>query len=138
LSEAALQSSLRTLADADLINTRGQLPDVTYQFKHPLIRDAAYDALLKSKRRELHARVAHFIETKMPALADAQPQVLAPHWTDAGETERAIAAWAKAGKSADVRSAFREAEEAYRQVLILLATLPETAERNAHEIELLF
>lgn len=33
-------------------------PEATYFFKHALIQDAAYDALLKSRRRELHRRVA--------------------------------------------------------------------------------
>jgi class 3 adenylate cyclase/tetratricopeptide (TPR) repeat protein len=138
LPEAALQTSLTVLADADLIYARGLPPDANYQFKHPLIQDAAYDALLKSKRRELHARAAQAIEKAMPALAEAQPQILARHWTDAGETEPAIAAWTKAAKAADARSAFKEAEEAYRQACDLLSTLPETPERNAREIDLLY
>ena len=137
LPEAELQSSLEKLADADLIYARGLPPEASYQFKHALIQDAAYGALLKSKRRELHARVAETIEKKMPALAEAQPQILARHWTDAGETEPAIVAWTKAAKAADGRGAFREAEEAYRQARNLLLTLPETPERNAREIDLI-
>ena len=137
LPEAELQASLAKLSDAELIYARGLPPDATYQFKHALIQDAAYGALLKSKRRELHARVAQTIEKNFPALAEAQPQILARHWTDAGEIEPAIAAWTKAAKAADARSAFREAEEAYRQALAVLSTLPETPERDAREIDLL-
>ena len=138
LPEAALQSSLTLLANADLIYARGRPPEAKYLFKHSLIQDAAYDALLKSKRRELHARVAQTIEKEMPALAEAQPQILARHWTDAGETEPAIAAWTKAAAAADAHSAFKEAEEAYRQARDLLLTLPGTPERDAREIDLLF
>jgi class 3 adenylate cyclase/tetratricopeptide (TPR) repeat protein len=137
LPEAELQSALEKLADADLIYARGLPPEATYQFKHALIQDAAYGALLKSRRRELHARVVQTIETKMPTLAEAQPQILARHWTDAGEAERAIAAWTKAAEAADSRSAFKEAEDAYRQALTLLTTLPETQERDGREIDLI-
>ncbi len=136
-SEATLQASLASLAEADVILARGLPPDATYQFKHALIQDAAYGALLKSKRRELHARVAKTITEKFPAVAEAQPQILARHWTDAGETEPAIAQWTKAAKAADARSAFKEAEEDYRQAHALLSTLPEGTERDAREIDLL-
>ena len=33
---------------------RGIAPEATYLFKHALIRDAAYEALLKSRRKDLH------------------------------------------------------------------------------------
>lgn len=137
LPELELQSSLAKLSGAELIYARGLPPDATYQFKHALIQDAAYGALLKSRRRELHAGVARAIEAKFPELAEAQPQILARHWTDAGELEPAIAQWTKAAKAADARSAFKEAEEAYRQAHALLMTRPDTPEREAREIDLL-
>ncbi len=137
LPEPDLQASLARLSDAELIYARGLPPDATYQFKHALIQDAAYGALLKSRRRDLHAAVARAIEAKFPALAEAQPQILARHWTDAGESEPAIATWMKAAKAADARSAFKEAEEDYRQALALLSTLPETSRRDAREIDVL-
>ena len=52
--EEELQRALRNLADAELLYVRGIAPDATYQFKHALIRDAAYEALLKSRRKDLH------------------------------------------------------------------------------------
>ena len=52
IAEADLQAALRSLADAELLYVRGIAPDATYQFKHALIRDAAYEALLKSRRKE--------------------------------------------------------------------------------------
>jgi len=84
IPEAELQSALAKLADAELIYARGIPPEATYQFKHALIQDAAYEALLKSRRKELHRRVAQTIAEKFPALAEAQPEVLARHWTEAG------------------------------------------------------
>src|SRR4029077_10349939 len=54
IAEEELQRALRTVADAELFYVRGIAPDATYQFKHALIRDAAYEALLKSVRKDLH------------------------------------------------------------------------------------
>ena len=100
IAEEDLQRALRTLADAELLYVRGIAPEATYQFKHALIRDAAYEALLKSRRKDLHRLVARTIDEKFPALKEAHPEVLARHWTEAGETEPAIAEWSRAGTSA--------------------------------------
>ena len=103
-----------------MVYVRGIVPDATYQFKHALIRDAAYEALLKSRRRELHRLVAQTIDKEFPVLNEAHPEVLARHWTEAGETESAIAEWQRAGKAAETRNAFTEALESYRQAIALL------------------
>jgi class 3 adenylate cyclase len=136
LPEAELQAALRQLTEAELLYVQGIVPDANYQFKHALIRDAAYEALLKSRRRELHRQVALTIDEKFPTLKEAHPEVLARHWAEAGETERAIAEWQRAGKAADGRSAFIEAAESYRQAIALVKLLPESAERDFREMEL--
>jgi tetratricopeptide (TPR) repeat protein len=136
MPEAELQAALAKLTDAELIYARGTAPEAQYQFKHALIRDAAYEALLKSRRKELHRRAAETITQKFAAVAEAQPEVLARHFADAGDAEPAIAAWKKAGDAADARRAFKEAEEAYRQALALLTTLPDSAQRDARELAL--
>jgi len=136
LSEQDLQRELRKLTDADLLYVRGIVPDATYRFKHALIRDAAYEALLKSRRRELHRLIARTIDEKFPDLKDAHPEVLARHWTEAIETELAISEWSKAGKAAESRNAFAEALESFQQAVSLVAQLPETPERDLREFEL--
>jgi tetratricopeptide (TPR) repeat protein len=135
IAEENLQGALRNLADAELIYVRGIAPDATYQFKHALIRDAAYEALLKSRRKALHRLVAHTLSEKFAALEETQPEVLARHWTEAGETEQAIAQWSKAGQAAEARNAFLEAQESYQQALALLNLLPESAERDLRELQ---
>ena len=134
IPEEDLQRSLRSLADAELLYVRGIAPEATYQFKHALIRDAAYEALLKSVRKDLHRLVARTINEKFSTLKEAQPEVLARHWTEAGEIEPAIAEWSRAGKTAQARSAFREAQESYEQALAVLKLLPETPERDNREL----
>jgi predicted ATPase len=136
IAEADLQQALSNPADAELVYVRGIAPEATYQFKHALIRDAAYEALLKSRRKELHRQVAVTIEEKFRAVKEAHPEVLARHWTEAGEIERAIAEWERADKTAERRNAFHEAQESFQQALELLNQLPESLERDGREVEL--
>ena len=136
IAEEDLQRALRKLADAELIYARGIAPEASYTFKHALIRDAAYEALLKSRRKDLHRLVARAIDEKFVALSEAHPEVLARHWTEAGETESAIAEWSRAGKAAQARNAFTETVESYHQALALLNSLPESPERDSRELEL--
>jgi class 3 adenylate cyclase len=137
IPEGELRTALTRLTDAELIYARGFPPEASYQFKHALIRDTAYDALLKSRRRELHRLVAQTIDKKSFAALRGQPEVLAHHWTEAGETELAMIQWSKAGEAAAARNAFREAQESYQLALAQLNLLRESPERDARELQLL-
>ncbi len=136
IAEAELQGALRQLSDAELLYVRGIAPEAIYQFKHALIRDAAYEALLKSRRKELHRQVARTISEQFSALADSQPEVLARHWTEAGEIEPAIAQWSKAGEAAQARNAFKEALEDYQNAVAQIGLLPPSAERDSCELDI--
>jgi class 3 adenylate cyclase/tetratricopeptide (TPR) repeat protein len=135
-TESELDSELHKLTEADLLYFRGIAPEATYQFKHALIRDAAYEALLKSRRKELHRLVARTIDEKFPLLKEAHPEVVARHWTDAGETRRAIAEWSRAGKATESRNAFVEALQNYREALASTKLLPPSSERDLYEVQL--
>ncbi len=136
MAEEKFLGALRKLVDAELLYVRGIAPDATYRFKHALIRDAAYEALLKSRRKELHRQVARAIDEKFGQLKEEHPELLARHWTEAGEAELAIAEWLRAGKAAEARNAFTEALETYQQALALLNLLSESPERDLRELEL--
>jgi class 3 adenylate cyclase/tetratricopeptide (TPR) repeat protein len=136
IGEADLQAALISLTDAELLYVRGIAPEATYQFKHALIRDAAYEALLKSRRKELHLIVARTINDNFLSLKETHPEVLARHWTEAGEIDLAIAGWTSAGKAAESRNAFAEALESYQQAVALSRLLPASNERDLRELEL--
>ena len=104
IDEPALQASLDRLADADLLFVEGAPPEANYRFKHALIQDAAYDSLLKSRRQALHRRAAEALRD-----ANAEPEAIAHHFTEAGLDDLAIEWWGKAGDQALRRSAFQEA-----------------------------
>jgi class 3 adenylate cyclase/predicted ATPase len=109
MGDAALQAALEQLAEAEILFAQGLPPDSDYRFKHPLIRDAAYENLLKSRRQVLHQRVAEILRDRFSDTAAAEPEVLAHHFTQAGLTDAAIEWWGKAGEQALRRSAFQEA-----------------------------
>jgi predicted ATPase len=115
---------------------RGTAPRAAYQFKHALIRDAAYAALPKTRRRELHRRIASVIDRSFPEIAAARPELLAHHYTEAGLSAQAISCWRKAGQRAVERSAHAEAINHLARGLALLKTLDETPERAAEELTL--
>jgi class 3 adenylate cyclase/tetratricopeptide (TPR) repeat protein len=135
-SEPELVSDLGALADAELIHARGSPPQATYRFRHALVQTAAYEALLKRRRRELHVKVAEAIEGRFGALAASQPEVLARHWSEAGQAEKAMSSWRAAGDAASTRRAFREAEAAYNHALAELASLAPSGQRDRQELEL--
>jgi tetratricopeptide (TPR) repeat protein len=93
------------LVEAELVFRRGTPPDATYLFKHALVRDAAYESLLKAKRASMHARLLDLLERS----GDSAPEVVAQHAEAAGLTERALDYWEQAGTQALARSAYREA-----------------------------
>ena len=93
IPEEELQRAIRSATDAELIYVGGIPPEATYQFKHALIRDAAYEALLRSRRKELHSRVAEVLVEQFPDRITSAPELLAHHYTEAGLIEQAIPYW---------------------------------------------
>jgi class 3 adenylate cyclase/predicted ATPase len=135
--DATLHEVLRQLVEAELIYQRGVPPKATYLFKHALIQDAAYQTLLRSTRRQYHAQIAVALRTQLPETAQTQPELIAHHCTEAGETAAAAEHWQRAGLRAAARSANAEAIRHLRQALELVRQQPETAERIQQELVLL-
>ena len=65
-SQEQLESGLDQLVASELVFRRGSPPDAAYSFKHALVKDVAYQSLLKSRRQQLHARVAQVFEARFP------------------------------------------------------------------------
>jgi class 3 adenylate cyclase/tetratricopeptide (TPR) repeat protein len=107
--EATLRTALAQLEDSELVFRSGEPPAARYAFKHALVQDTAYDSLLKSRRQILHQRIAETLRERFPDVVDAEPELLAHHFTQAGLTGPAIEYWGKAGDLALRRSAFKEA-----------------------------
>ena len=131
LEDAALQDALERLTTAELIFRRGVPPDSTYIFKHALVRDAAYENLLKTRRQTIHAKLVEALEA-----IEAAPELLAHHATVAGMTEPAVRYWLKAGEQAAARSANKEAVSHLKTGIELLGSALDTAEKPRLDLDL--
>ena len=131
-----LRTTLDELVHAELAFCRGTPPEAVYSFKHALVRDAAYESLLKSRRQQLHCRIATVLRDRFPERAEAEPEVLAHHATEGGLFDDAVSYWYKAGLRANHRSAHDEAIAHLSKGLDLLAQLPESPARDDREIDL--
>ena len=136
LPETEIRVALAKLTSAELIFPQGTPPAASYLFKHALVCDAAYETLLKSKRNQLHGRIAHVLATEFAEIAEAQPELLAHHYTQAGLTSIAIQWWQKSADLAIRRSANREAVGHLGRALGLIRLLPSTPERDRTELAL--
>jgi predicted ATPase len=90
--ETALKNALAQLEAADLVSRRGDPPDAVYSFNYALVRDAAYESQLKSRRQVLHRRIAEALRDRFPAMAETGPEVVAHHFAQAGLSD-AAAEW---------------------------------------------
>jgi class 3 adenylate cyclase len=109
LPAARLNDGLRQLVEARVLARDGEPPDATYSFRHALMQEIAYDALLRRVRRRYHAAIAAAIETSFSDLGDRHPELLAHHHARAGNVERAVELLHRAAASAAARSAHAEA-----------------------------
>lgn len=130
-----LDQELQKLVEAEILRSR-QSPEnkQIYRFKHPLIRETAYQALLKSTRQAYHRRIATVLRKSFGDVVRAQPELVAYHYTEGGMLTRAIEFWQQAGQRAVERSANVEGVRHLTQGLTLLETMPETPARAAREL----
>jgi class 3 adenylate cyclase/tetratricopeptide (TPR) repeat protein len=131
-----LDRALAQLVESGLAFQQGSPPDALYTFKHALVRDAAYDSLLRRRRQELHGRIARVIEERLPHTEEREPELLAHHYTEAKLPEKAIPLWQKAGSLTLARMALTEAIAHLNKGLELVAALPASAERDGMELDL--
>jgi class 3 adenylate cyclase/tetratricopeptide (TPR) repeat protein len=134
LDAETLQRELTTLVEAELLYQHSLPPQATYIFKHALIQEAAYQSLLKRTQQQYHQRIAQVLEAQFPEIIEAQPELLAHHYTEAGLTTQAISYWQRAGQRAVEHSANLEALGHLGKALEMLETLPHTPERTPQEL----
>ena len=90
----------------------------------------------KSRRQELHGKIARVIEARFPTIKSMEPEVLAYHLTAAGLTETAIPLWQIAGELALKRMALTETISPCQPGLELVSAVSRSPERDASELEL--
>jgi serine/threonine protein kinase/predicted ATPase len=137
VDEPTLQAELAKLVQAEILYPKGPLPRCTYIFKHALLEDALYNALVKTKRQQFHRRIATVLEERFPQTTETQPELLAHHCTEAGLSDQAIGYWLKAGLRSRERAAESEAIGHLTKGLALLETLDETHDHDQQKLKVL-
>ncbi len=117
-----LESELAELSRLELII---ESSPGSFDFKHALIRDAAYELLLFDQRKRIHRSVGTFIETLADEPQERLYSLLAHHWEQAEDHQKALRYSEKAGASALRKGANRETIEAYMKCLDLIDRFPE-------------
>jgi class 3 adenylate cyclase len=109
LAEMQLTKGLDELVGAGLVFRRGLPQEAIYSFKHVLVQEIAYESLLKTRRQHVHGRIAATVRDQLPERANAEPEVVAYHFSQAGLLAIAVEWWGKAADLAMRRSAHTEA-----------------------------
>jgi class 3 adenylate cyclase/predicted ATPase len=134
--EALLCEALDRLVESEILHRVGVPGQAVFRFRHALVQDAAYESLLHSARRQLHARMGEIIESRFPDTAASEPMLVAHHFARAALPERAIDYCLKAATFAFARSAMAEAIAALRTGLSLLPDLPSGVDPRSRELQL--
>jgi class 3 adenylate cyclase/predicted ATPase len=137
LPQSALRQGLRALQHAGLVYAEPSATGESYAFKHALLQEAAYQTLLRNRRRELHARIAEVLEQQFAQITQDAPELVAHHWTAAGNASLGVLYWLAAGKRASARSEYAEAIGHLRRGIELISLIADPAERSRQELELL-
>ncbi|MFY0562784.1 protein kinase domain-containing protein [Archangium lansingense] len=133
-----LRRELAGLVAAGLLQEeREETGESRYEFRHVLFQEAAYQSLPRSERRQHHQHLARVLVASFPAVVEARPEVLAYHYTEAGEPALAIPFWGQAGMLAFKRLALPEMVGYLSRAQALLSSLPEPLGHPVLELQLL-
>jgi TOMM system kinase/cyclase fusion protein len=135
--EDGLREDLAELAKYGLIFHRRSVRSESYVFKHALLRDTAYESLVRATRRNLHRRIATILQQRFPDLAEHRPEILAHHFEHGGEPETAAEYAMRAGDRALRRAAYVEATRLLEHGEAILRGAPPSPRRDRLEVELL-
>lgn len=135
LSDKAVEDGLADLEDAGVLFKITGAAQLSYQFNHSLIANAAYTSLLSEHKVLLHGKVARMLDAD-PVSAEREPETAAGHYEWAGELEPAIRLRELAGNRASIRSANVEAAYHFNKAVSLVMQLPVNTERHMLELRL--
>ena len=126
---------LSNLQAAEFIYEQPAFPENEYTFKHALTQEVAYDSVLMQRRRIIHERTATALEEMFAATLDDHVADLAHHYSRSANAPKAIEYLRRAAEQAGARSAYNDAIGYAREALRLIATMPESRERDQQRTE---
>jgi class 3 adenylate cyclase/tetratricopeptide (TPR) repeat protein len=132
LPDEVINPSLKTLVDAGLVFARGVPPVSTYTFKHALVHDAAHSTLLRAQRQRLHTLLTGMLMRD----EKTAPELLAYHFSEAGEHEQAARQYLRAARRANEQSAGQEILQNLDRAEQLLRQVPKTQASETLQLEI--
>ena len=133
---AQLQSRLWSLEIVDFLVETRWLASVEYGFAHDLIREVAYDSILRSHRGGLHQRILAAMEASSAGREEEVAEALCQHAVKAEDWVKADRYGQMAARKAFARSAFREATEHFEIAMDAVDKQPESVERERRAVDL--
>ena len=91
--------------------------------------------MIKSKRQQIHERIARGLESGFAETVRSNPELLAHHYSSAGRAREAVAYWLEAGRRSQTTSSHAEAVGHFTRGLQQVLSLPESTARDAAELE---
>ncbi len=124
-----LADALHVLQDGNYIYELQLEPEREFGFAHPLTQQVAYKSQLRDRRARIHARMANWLESRVPdqEVPGETCALLAHHWAHAREPVRA-AHWTNLAAVWSSQRFLDEALAHYRQSIALLEKAPQTPE----------
>src|ERR1700720_2166067 len=135
-AEAQLERMLADLRAAEFIYEQPALTDAEYIFKHALTQQVAYNSLLIGRRKLLHERAGHSLESMFAEQLDDHVGELAHHYSHSDNVAKAVEYLGRAGQQALRRSAHADAMGSLTAAIDLLQKLPQGIERVQRELRL--
>jgi tetratricopeptide (TPR) repeat protein len=131
-----IDAALEELTSAQLFIQQPAPNEHLLSFDHALVRDAVYQRMLRADRERLHAKAAQVLELQFETSNKSAPHILALHYAESGNLERAVHCWRRAGDLAINQLAHHEAFASYNRALDLLQDIPESTARDDIELQL--
>jgi class 3 adenylate cyclase/tetratricopeptide (TPR) repeat protein len=129
-----LLRGLDELMASEILYASGDGASSTYSFKHSLLHEAAYQTLLRAKRKQYHRQIALAYLKDAPKIVETQPEVVAHHFEMAGLSQDSAHYWFLAGKRSREQSAYLEAAAHFRKSLRQIEALTPSPDRLKEEI----
>jgi class 3 adenylate cyclase/tetratricopeptide (TPR) repeat protein len=131
-----LQTRLWSLEILDFLVESRWIASSEYEFAHDLIREVAYDSILRPQREELHRRILAALEAGSPGREEEVAEALCHHAVKALDWVKADRYGQMAAKKAFARSAFRDATGYYQTAMDAVEKQPPSIAREQRAIDL--
>jgi len=132
-----LTAALNTLVEAELLFQHGSLPEGTFQFKHALVQQAAYEGQTRGDRRVLHQRIVHALEQHEPDTVLREPGLMAHHCGEAGLLDREVDYLYAAGRASTRMVAIPQALSYFSRAEQRMSKLAQSPANTRRHIEII-